>query len=70
MSYCGGIVITSLYIILHNLIQLLLGTLSIIEWNTITRYYILHTSLGLTILLFLLLHIILLHTLITTWYLT
>jgi quinol-cytochrome oxidoreductase complex cytochrome b subunit len=70
MSYWGGTVITSLYIILPNLIQLLTGTLSIITWNTITRYYIIHTSLGLSILLIILLHIILLHTLITTCSLT
>lgn len=66
MSYWGGIVITSLYIVLPNLIQLITGSLLTITWNTITRYYILHTSLGLSILLLVLLHILLLHTIVTT----
>lgn len=60
MSYWGGTVITSLIIILPNLLQLLTGSLQTITWNTITRYYILHTSVGLSLLLLLILHILLL----------
>ena len=68
MSYWGGIVITSLLIILPNLIQWLSGSLSLSS-HTILRYYIQHYLLGPTLFL-LLLHTILLHTTSTTTSLT